>query len=74
MADLGHTASAARDLIPCMVGGAMPIPAAPNPEHGQMLVLWRLEAFFVVTSDDSESLASFRGLALAFPHHSNRTS
>ena len=28
-------------------GCAMPIPAAPKLEHGQMLVLWRLEAFLV---------------------------
>ena len=40
---LGHTASAACNLIPCMVAGAIPMPTARNLEHGQMLVPWRLE-------------------------------
>ena len=47
LTSLGHTAFAARDLIPCMVGSAMPMPAAPELEHGQMLVLKRLDAFLV---------------------------
>ena len=40
--DLGHTASAARDLMPCTVEGAL----FPRLEHGQVLVLWRLEASY----------------------------
>ena len=61
----GRTASAARNT---------PMRAAPNLEHCQMSALWRLEAFFSMTTNDSESLASFRGLAQGFRHHVDSTS
>ena len=72
--DLGHTASAPRDLIPCMVEGAIPMPAAPKLDHGQVLVSVESGSFLGVTTDDSESFASFRGLARAFSHHTNSAS
>ena len=65
--DFGQTASAARDLMPHMVDGAMPIPAATKLAHGQM-------SLFRVTSEHSEPSATFRGPAQAVPHHSHRTS
>ena len=51
---VGQTASAARDPMPYMVEGAMPMPAAPKLEQGHMLVLWRLDAFPGVTANDTE--------------------
>ena len=58
--DLGHTASAARDLVPCMVDGAIPIPAkaGARPDAGVV----ESGSFLGVTTDDSESLAAFRSL------------
>ena len=65
---LEHTASAARDLTPCMEEGAMPMPADPKLEHGQMLVLLETGPFFGVPVNDSESFTSFRSLAKASSH------
>ena len=56
--DLGHTASAARDLIPCMVESAIPTPAGARPAIGAV----ETGSFFGVMANDSESLATFCSL------------
>ena len=69
--DLGHTASAARDLMPRILRGAMPTPAALKLAHGQNVGTVETRNLLGVTSDDSEPSATLRGLAQAFPHHSH---
>ena len=65
---LGHTASAARDLMPCMVQGAMPVPAVPTN-------IGAVEAGrFLGVTNDPESSATLRSVGRAISHNADSTS